>query len=293
MGKAKFKEGIEVSMKMLKHSLLAGLLLCLLAAGAIMGCMPGSVSAAIDSHEWLNTTYEGWDEFFGTSVIAYEAGSSATVIARVYNPWEKEISIDYGRLELGWTASPEEATQRPTTIGARKTALFTWRIDIPSTSNASNLLLHTYKIIIQYDVPDLVSDQKWEASGNNLAVYSEEQAACRDLIKQWNANNTSYSFWGYEARRAMADALYDYNRAASAYNSADFSQAKEYYEAAVTKQQEAMKEDAKIALTDQSALTLDGTGGVKGLGFLIGGIGILVLGVVAGLGILAWAFFKK
>ena len=117
-------------MRILKQGLLAGLVLCLLAAGAAIGFIPRSVSAEIQSYEWLNSEYEGWDEFFNANVVAYQAGGSATLIARVYNPWEKEISIDYGRLELGWAASPEEATERPTTIAAYKTALFTWHFGI-------------------------------------------------------------------------------------------------------------------------------------------------------------------
>jgi len=286
------KEGIEISMKMLKHSVIFTLVLSLIAAGAAIGFMPSGVSADIESHDWLNTTYEGWDDFFGSNVIAYQAGNSATLIARVYNDRGTEISIDYGRLELDWATTPVEATDPPTTIGAGKWALFTWHTDIPSTSTASNLLLHTYKITVQYDMPEN-SDRQWVDGGYNLAVYSEEQASCRDSINQWETNNTNYTFWGYEGRQAMTEAWYDYNKATSEYRSADFDAAMADYETALTKQEDAMKKDAEIALTDESALTLDGTGGVKGIGFLVGGIGILVLGVAAGLGILAWAFLKR
>ena len=254
-------------MKILKHSLLAGLVLCLLAAGAAIGFVPRTASADIQSYEWLNSAYEGWDDFLNANVIAYEAGTSATLIARVYNPWEKEITLDYGRVELGWAASPVESVDRPP-IGAHKTALLTWNIDIPSTSSASNLQLHTYKITVQYDVPELVSDQKWERSGNDLAVYSPEQVGCRDLIQKWTANNTAYSFWGYEGRQAMTEATYTYNKASSEYEAAQFEAAQTDYQAALDKQNEAIEKDAAAALTAESALTLEGTGGVKGLGFL-------------------------
>lgn len=279
-------------MKMLKHSVIAALVLTLAVTGVAIGFMPGSVSADIESHDWLNTTYEGWDDFFGSNVIAYQEGNSATLIARVYNDRGTEISIDYGRLDLDWATTPLEATDKPNTIAAGEWALFTWQMDIPSVSTASNLILHPYKITVQYDMPEN-ADRQWVDFGYNLAIYSEDQANCRDLINQWNANNTNYTFWGYEGRQAMTEAWYIFNKATSEYKSADFDQAKTDYEAALTKQADAMKKDSGIALTDESALTLEGTGGVKGIGFLIGGIGILVLGVAAGLGILAWAFLKR
>ncbi len=279
-------------MKMLKHSVIAALVLSLIAAGAAIGFMPSGVSADIESHEWLNTTYEGWDDFFGSNVVAYQANSSATLIARVYNDRGTEISIDYGRLELDWASTPFEATDAPNTIGAGQWALFTWQLDMPSTSTASNLILHPYKITVQYDMPDN-PDRQWVDGGYNLAIYSEQQAGCRDLVNQWNANNANYTFWGYEGRRAMTEAWYDYNKATSEYKSANFDQAQTDYGTAVTKQAEAIKNDADAALTGESALTLEGTGGVKGIGFLVGGIGILVIGVAVGLGILTWAFLRR
>jgi len=91
----------------------------------------------------------------------------------------------------------------------------------------------------------------------------------------------------------MTEAWYLYNKAEDEYDSGNFVGAAADYAAAVTTQEKAIKADACAALTNQSAQTLEGTGGMKGIGYLIAGIGILVLGLSAGIGIIAWGLRKR
>lgn len=269
--------------------------LCLVVAVLGVFLIPRPASADISSHEWLNTVYSGTEDpyFRGTNIAAYQAGGTAKLVATVANTSGHDISIDYGRLKLGWSTVEEEADTRPLTIAKGEYALFVWEFAVPDVTTASNLILHTYEINVQYDETGGISGRIWTVDGGNLAVYSPEQAACRDSIDKWNANSGAYTIWGYEGREMMTEASYSYNKAEDQYARGDFSEADTNYEEAVTKQEKAIAADVGKALTDQSAQTLEGTGGMKGTGYLIAGIGILVAGVGVLLGALLWVFRGK
>lgn len=155
-----------------------------------------------------------------------------------------------------------------------------WKFD---ASAASNLVIHTYEITIMYG-SDEVKD-----SGSNLVIYSDEQGACRESIQKWTANNSAYTLWGYEGRRMMTEASYLKNKADDEYSSGNFTAAKADYAEAVKEQEQAIKSDSGAALTGESAVALQGTGGNKGIGYLIAGIGILLAGIGVMAGVLLWA----
>lgn len=274
-----------------KPSLVLTAVLCLLAAILSVGLIPRPASAVISSHEWLGAAYSGTEDpyFYGQNVAAYQAGTTAKLVATVVNTTGHDISIDYGRLKLGWSTVVEEADSRPLTIARGEYAIFEWVFTVPEVATASNLILHTYEITVQYDETDGDSDEKWTEEGSKLVVYSADQAACRDSINKWDANNEAYTFWGYEGRETMTEALYLYNKAEDQYAGGDFSDANESYAQAVTMQEGAIEADAGKALTDQTAETLEGTGGTKGIGYLIAGIGLLLAGIGVMLGALLWA----
>jgi hypothetical protein len=274
------------------RSMVMVMLLVLVAGCLAIGLAVKPVGADIAAYEWTNTTYQGLDGFYGANIVAYKTGAGAELIARVVNNQGSDISIDYGRLELGWDATPLEAVERPTTIASGDYALFRWTFEVPSNTAATNLLMHTYEITVQYDEPGN-PDRQWSESGANLVVYSEEQAASRDSIDKWDANMSSYVIWGYEGRRAMTEAWYLYNKAEAEYDSGNFVGAAADYAAAVTTQEKAINADASAALTNQSAQTLEGTGGMKGIGYLIAGIGIAILGLSVGIGVIAWGLRRQ
>lgn len=277
-----------------------GLALCLLASVTAIGVMTGSVAAqtftaTINDYSWLNTDYMGYDAFHGQDVIAYKAESSAPLVVSVtapthYNDGIERIDVE---LELSWETQ-KRLLSGPRTLAAGETAIY--RLDnltIPSITTASNFILHRFWITMKYDVKDGPAGQQATPKGaTKLAVYTEEQAAYQDLRIRWNAMS-NYYFWGFEGRKAQGEATYEHNVAVNAYQRGDFSEAATHMDSAVAKLQDAIEKDAKAGITMEEALTLEGTGGIKGLGFLIGGIGILFFGLLVGLGVLAWGFLKR
>ena len=280
-----------------KFSFVAMVVLCLAATIAAVGLMPRSASAqpwgtvVIESPQWLEADYMGFDSFYGQTVVAYHAGGSAKLMAVVWNGFEDDATVDYARLQLGWGGEPKEATSKPATIAKNSYALFEWEFTVDA---ASNLIAHTWEITVKCEVEaDTPFEAKDTSSGSNLVVYSEDQVACRGSVDTWDANNEAYTIWGYKGRDMMRVPLDLYNKAEDQYNGGDFENAKANYAEAVTKQEEAIKADAKCALTDQSAQALQGTGGNKGIGYLIAGIGILLAGIGVMVGVLLWAMRGK
>jgi hypothetical protein len=282
-----------------KFSLMAVVVLCLAATIASVGLMPRSAGAQpgagvqIESVQWLEAKYEGFDSFYGQDIVAYEASTTGSVVAKVYNHTNDEVTIDYARLEFGWGGNPIEATSKPATIAKTSYVLIAWDVPVQSTTVASNLIVHTWTMALRWHVGDSATSTDEETGGSDFVVYAADQSACRDSVDTWNANNEAYTIWGYKGREMMTEALSLYNKAEDQYNSGDFENAKANYAEAVTKQDEAIKADAKCALTDQSAQALQGTGGTKGIGYLIAGIGILLAGIGVMVGALLWVMRGK
>ena len=282
-----------------KFSLLAVVVLCLAATIASVGLMPRSAGAQpwlgvqIESVQWLEAKYEGFDSFHGQNIVAYEASTTGSVVAKVYNHTNDEVTIDYARLEFGWGGNPIEATSKPATIAKTSYVLIAWDVPVPSTTVASNLIVHTWAMKLRWHIGDSDTSTDEETGGTNFVVYAADQSACRDSIDKWDANNEAYTIWGYKGRDMMRVPLDLYNKAENQYNSGDFENAKANYAEAVIKQEEAIKADAKCALTDQSAQALQGTGGNKGIGYLIAGIGILLAGIGVMVGVLLWVMRGK
>lgn len=282
-----------------RHAVWVAAALCLAILIAIVGVLvPVSTKAQpwgvrIESVQWLETKYEGYDSFYGTTIVAYETGSTAKLLATVFNNTDDEIIVDYARIQFGWSSTPGDATTKPATVAKRSYTIVIWEVPVPDNSVASNLIIHTWAVTVRYHVGDSPTSTDLKTGGSNFVVYSKDQVACRDSIDKWNANNDAYTLWGYKAQRMMTEALYLYNKAKVQYASGEFSSAKDNYASAVIKQEEAIKSDAAAALTGESAQTLAGTGGTKGTGFLIAGIGVLLAGIGVLIGALLWATRKK
>ena len=270
-----------------KFSLAMASLLCLLAMLLAMGIVPRSAEAApleLDPFKWLKTTFEGPDDFYDGNIVAYKSGDNAELMVIVRNWSGTDVAFSSATLKVDWSSVLVNAVEYPTTIAKDSYGVILWRFD---ASAASNLVTHTYAITVKY------SNDEVKDSGSNLVIYSDEQAACRSSIEQWAANDSAYALWGYEGRRLMTEASYLKNKADDEYNSGNFTAAKADYDEAVKKQEQAINKDASCALTTESAVRLQGTGGAKGMGYLIAGIGILLAGAGVAVGILFWSFRRR
>jgi hypothetical protein len=270
----------------------AVMVLCLAAAMAGIALVPKPAEAQpwmslqIEQPQWIEADYQGFDSFYGQDVVAYKEGGTAILTAAVWNGFDNDANVLYARLQFGWGGDAIEATTKPTKIVKGTYSLFEWRFTVPV---ASSLVAHSWEVTVRCDIEsDPILEAKDSTSGSNFVVYTADQAECRDSIRTWNANNEAYTIWGYKGREMMTEAVLSFNKGEEQYAVGDFADAKTSFADAVTKQDEAIKADAKSALTDQTAESLRGTGGTKGTAYLIAGIGVLLAGVGVMVGGLLW-----
>jgi hypothetical protein len=270
-----------------KLSLVMTSLLCLLAVVLAVGIVPRSAEAApleLESFKWLKTTFEGPDDFYDGNIVAYKSGDNAELMVIVRNWSGSDVAFGSATLKVDWSSVLVNAVEYPTTIAKDSYGVIIWNFD---ASAVSNWVTHGYEFSVKY------GNEEATGGSSDLVIYSDEQAACRASIELWTANDSAYALWGYEGRRLMTEASYFKNKADDEYNSGNFAAAKADYDEAVKKQEQAINKDASCALTTESAVRLQGTGGAKGMGYLIAGIGVLLAGAGVAVGMLFWSFRRR
>jgi len=152
----------------------------LLLIGMIGLAFPGSAGAAIVSHQWAETVYVGTDDFYGTTVVAYEGGSTAKLVTKVQNDTGGDITIKEADIRFDW-GQEYAATAWPTEIRQGEYGLVNFEFEVPSTDVASNRVLHSYSIVVAYQVQGSNYIRYWVANQN---------------LGTGNGVNTDFSFPG-------------------------------------------------------------------------------------------------
>jgi len=163
-----------------KRSFALVLITGLLLIGMIGLALPGSVGAGIVSHQWAETVYVGGDDFYGTTVYAYEGGSTAKLTVKVYNGESGDITLKGADVTFDW-GQEYAATAWPTEIRQGEYGLVNFEFEVPSTDVASNKVLHSYSIVVSYQVQGSNYIRTWVANQN---------------IGTGNGVNTDFSFPG-------------------------------------------------------------------------------------------------
>lgn len=256
----------------------------------------------IDDYRWFGASHEGYDDFYRTTVTAYEAGSNATLIVYVYAEcyitatWEEVpanvtaviASFDWD-INYTWTGLVQ--------IESKKTHVFNITFTVPTTTVASNMLTHKYKIYVEH-VNSTTAPQKTYTTSltgsPRFAVYSADQADAQELkgeLETWEAAYgaaPSVLYMPSEARELWIQAGLEKDMAEGAYRDGNFADAKTHYGNAVKSLQDAITsevntgasfEDALLDLVNSagSYLSMQGWGFIViSIGFLFMGIGVLV-----------------
>jgi len=244
------------------------------------------------STNWINPVYEGYDNFLGATVVAYEEGTTATLAVNVRNHYAEDANITV-TVQMDWTAG--NVTSK-TEIPKGVSHVFELGISIPSTVTVSNLVTHSYTITIEYNRTGTVTSEG-PYSYTNFAVYSSDQADARLLreeVETWLDAYTAPTFYmPSEARKLWIEAQVEKSMGDDAYdNYGNFADAKTHYsnasdliESALTSEVDKTSsfEDALLELVDSagSYLSMQGWGFIVigvgfGIGFLLMGIGVVV-----------------
>lgn len=205
--------------------------------------------ANIDQFTWLRPYVKtGYDSFYGTNIVGYKTGETAKLVVPVNNNlWPSAImnvssviiSFDWGQNKtLNLTASP-------TQIPSGQTHVFTVSFTVPSTTTASNMWAHTYKIHVEhvnatgYPLPTWTVN--WDSFGGTdykFVVFSVDQAEALELSQMITriASNDPFKnldFNSTVAKLAVYKAQNETSNGDALYQRGDFTGAKAHYNAAL------------------------------------------------------------
>jgi len=128
------------------RKIILALVACLALLGLVTMAIPrSSAQAWFQDSQWSETTYTGYDEYYGDWVNAYEAGATAKLAVQVYNDWGTDFTIKSAKIEFDW-GGEYNATSFPSELKAWKLGIINFAFTVPSTDVASNAVLHSYRV---------------------------------------------------------------------------------------------------------------------------------------------------
>jgi len=191
------------------------------------------VHAYIYSYNWTAPLYRGYDSFFGTYVVAYEAGSTAQLFVRVYNDWYgyPSINVTAVKVSFDWNVN-YTSNECPYVMLNGEYHSFMINFTVPQTNIASDMFAHSYMMYVEFAYDGSTSYWSYYP-GESFAVYSVERADALDLQTELNAK-FSYvpSFNSYEARLMLSEAQAERGTGDYMSGQGKFALAKTHYEAA-------------------------------------------------------------
>ena len=138
---------------MTKRKVSFALLACVLVAMVILMAVPMAASAASGiqgTPQWSGAAYMGTDTFYGgANVVAYAAGSTATLTALVKNDTAVDATIREAKIRFDW-GDVFAATSGPSQLKAGQTGVFTFQFTVPQVAVATNTAMHSYDVIVGY-----------------------------------------------------------------------------------------------------------------------------------------------
>jgi hypothetical protein len=259
-----------------------------------------SAHASISDYNWIGAlARNSLDDFYGTTITAYEENTSASLVVNVYNDYHGfQINVSKVTVGFDWGTnytSGECSLINPYPIPAYESHVFTVTFTTPSVLMASNFVTHGYVIYVEH-VNSTTGGKgfvsAWTRNDNGFVVFSNDQADARNLKRQVEAYPTT-SINGIpiitaKARQLIVQSNVAKTLASNYYTQGDFTNAKKYYGDSLTDIQQAFTNDTdELSSIENSLAGLLKSGGdllmfqgyawlLIAIGFLLMGIGVLV-----------------
>jgi hypothetical protein len=258
--------------------------------------MPAA-KASISNYNWIGTlARNNYDEFYGTSITAYEEGTNANLVVNVNNDYQHGVQINVSAVIAGFDwgtnyTSSECSINKPFVIPFDQSHVFTLNFTVPSALFASNLVVHSYTVYAEL-VNSTSGNKKivvsWTQSGTGFAVFSSDQADACNYKKELDAYPaTSYyniPLLTAEARELMLKSNVAKSIASDSYGRGDFSTAKTSYKNSLDFIQQAFSNETEKWSTFENSLAnlLQGSSYLltfQGCAWLLFGIGFLLISI--------------
>lgn len=229
-----------------------------------------SANASIQQIEWRPIWgFKGLDNsIYQINIIAYEAGSTATILIPVYDDTGNPIIVSSVKVEFDWGVnytSTEVSLNNPVSIPNLSMETFTVMFTVPSTTSVLNTIAHTYKIYVELinatSGPKRIVDT-WVANWDTwfpsykFVVFSPDQVIVTDLNFKYNAYKNAFPpgiFTSRNASLVAGQAEIDGAIGQQYYASGNFSLAKSHLQKAINLYLQAIIFERKYSERNQEA----------------------------------------
>jgi hypothetical protein len=258
----------------LKLSKLALFALPLLLLGFVA---PLAHAQEVASYNWIGALRNGNDPFYGSPVVSYRTGTTATLTITFGNPpGNNAVNVTTVTVLFDWGQN-YASKGVPIVISGGVLRTFNITFTVPATGTATNLVSHSYTITVAFnDIPSAGTRTR-TTSNSNLAIYSNDQADAMTTMQRLGGPATSgYLFPVFRTAQASAlaaQATSEANLGQSLYASGDFTNAKIH----LTNANNLLGNATSIEQSRSSALDFSGI--VSGWGGLLLGIGATIIGI--------------
>ncbi len=276
-------------LKIAKLGLVAALLSLVSGIAPLVHAQP-----VILTDHWVGTSFSQsiTEPYYGSSVIAYATGSTATLIMAITNTVAAYINVTGAKLVTDWgqnyTSTPSPS---PLRVNLNQQRTFTLTFPVPSTSTATNLVLHSVSLTVNYTRPGAIGVQTLSDSWGNFAVYSTDQASAVSLMQQlspiFGPSGLGCAGFASTFTPSAAQGLTLCQQAAQANSLGNMAYSAGNFTAAKTNFQSA------LSLYNQALSSTSSQGSSLSLGSTVGGWGTLLLGigaVIVGIGVVVYAW---
>lgn len=134
----------------------------------VLMALPMAASAAVEYTNWSEAAFEGTDTFYHTGVVAYVAGTTAKLESSVLNDTGYDVVVKSAKLNFDFGSYDAIApTSFPVTV--KNNDRFAVRFEFTVPADATNQVLHAYKVVIVYekqDGPTTVNRVSWELAND-------------------------------------------------------------------------------------------------------------------------------
>jgi hypothetical protein len=240
--------------------------------------------------KWVNTAFNGTDPYYGSTVSAYQTGSTATLyipVTQANTFGGSYINVTAAKLMMDWNGN-YTATGLPIKITQNNWAPVTITFQVPPTSVASNLWTHVGRLTVNYTTPATPGPHQFvEDPVPTFAVYSSDQAGAMSIAQQLSVLSgtgtcglVSSSFKTAAGNANCQQAVQQFALGASLYKQGNFTASNTAMKNALNSWNAAISADS-------------GTGAGLDLSATLGAYGVLLLGiggVIGGIALLLYAW---
>ncbi|MFQ5999970.1 MAG: hypothetical protein ACE5J6_04250, partial [Candidatus Bathyarchaeia archaeon] len=250
------------------------------------------VQADILTPWWVDPEYRGYDSLsLNEYIVAYVTGTTAKLCVPVENDYGGDINVTAVQVWLDWGKtynSTECSEANPFEMEEDDVHTFTISFTVPSTTVASNYVLHDWEVIIKYERAGVPSTDRWRnewAPGPTyyFAVFSATQAEAFQLYNELDAAfDYSPYFSTVKAKVLWGEAVMQNSIGMRYYRSGRFTDANTtFYNTRNLVDQAFEAEDERGSKLEDAQINYYNAAMTEAYAWLLFGLGMILIGIGA------------